>query len=147
MWAELRVFGNKAFGIEPEWGIELSIYVTPRDDRPVVFPHHLASVGVTDEAGGRLRFRVENLGPETFPGRDGDQPLSLTIAGTQTEAIVRGPGLLKLYASCMLEAGTPAPMPTVRVELTTAIGDQLAACVGALVPDPSEQRRWLFSRL
>ncbi len=86
------------------WSLALQLYIVPRGERMLIIPFHRCEVSVV--APGflhRTPLGDLRLAPPSTGGRFANEQgrnLSLTIEGTANEVLVKGAGVLNLYAHC-----------------------------------------------
>jgi hypothetical protein len=116
---------NKQSGIvKRTWQITGDLYVIPLDSKPIVFPFHRSSLKATLPDGSTIDFSpVFRLSAPTALGVDrarGGGPISyrdsMTVDASNSEALVSGPGRLRLHGS-VEHPSDPAVGAAVTVEL------------------------------
>jgi hypothetical protein len=103
---------------------QLSLYLIPREiSRTTVIPFHRCRCRVASLANAQalsefdISMSVPSAIVATF-GLAGSQPDSLTIAGTNSEIILRGPGKCYLSAEMTIETPVPSWLLNNEIEVT-----------------------------
>jgi len=118
--------------------LNLGLYFVPRARDPIVIPFHRCEAVLSLNAPRpSVTFKKLHLGPARLYGRDTDfrlPPDSLTIEGTSTELVIRGPGQADLHAEAKLESVPDARGDaSVTVRLAVA-GSQLPLVLDVALP-------------
>jgi len=111
------------------WAFQMDLYVTPSSDAPVVIPFHRSTLslvvpGFLEDRTMQARFEPRHT---LRFGAGGREVHSLTVDSTVDEAIVTGPGLVKVTVWFQTDVIRAAPPDTALVRL-------IARPVHALAP-------------
>lgn len=135
------------------WSLQLTLYVVPKTENRIVIPFHRCETSCEIlKTKNRIFFQTLTISP---PGHyslsDGFQSRSLTIASTNSEVIIEGPGMIKLNTceKTLPIVGEITDSVQVIINLLPADTDrsiQISTILTPSTPTENELGRWILGQ-